>query len=136
MMDMHATPPVLSDEKLIECARATINRRNIGRDVDVGGVAAALISGSGQIYTGVCLDAACALGFCAERAAIAALVSAGEHVITKIVAVGDSGRGVLTPCGSCRELVYQFGTDTIVLMPDGSSVKIEELLPHAWERRS
>ena len=98
-----------------------------------GSVAAALVTEKGNIYTGICLDLACGVGFCAEHAAIASMLQNRETVITKIVAVGHDR--VLPPCGRCRELMVQVdrrNRECEVLLPDGTSRKLKELLPNSW----
>lgn len=71
-----------------------------------GRAPAALMTESGNIYSGVCIDTACSLGMCAERAAIASMISAGESRISKIVAVMPDGSAGM-PCGACREFMMQ-----------------------------
>ncbi len=133
----------ISDDALIARARATLKPRRINPAIDVGGVAAALLSGSGQVYIGVCIDASCSLGFCAEHAAIANMLSHGEDVIDTIVAVKGDGY-VLPPCGRCREFIYQLDPEhgkTRVLLgaragsgaEGGIVVKtIRSLMPDYW----
>lgn len=91
---------------LYEAARGVQNPRQISSYVEAGGVAAAILSGSGRIYTGVCVDTCSTLGICAERNAIFNMITNGESEITKVLAVmpdGSSG----APCGACRELMVQ-----------------------------
>jgi cytidine deaminase len=98
-----------------------------------GSVAAALVTDNGNIYTGICLDLASGVGFCAEHSAIAAMLLNRETVIMKIVAVGHVG--VLPPCGRCRELMVQVDRrnhQCEVLLPNGTSRKLKELLPFSW----
>jgi cytidine deaminase len=98
-----------------------------------GSVAAALVTESGNTYTGICLDLACGVGFCAEHAAIASMLLNRETVIKKIVAVGHDR--ILPPCGRCRELMVQVDRrnhECEVLLPDGSSRPLKELLPNSW----
>lgn len=57
-------------EKLHHAAVEVLNPREISRLMEAGGVAAAVESVSGTIYTGVCVDTACTLGVCAERNAM------------------------------------------------------------------
>ena len=61
----------MSDEPLLAAARAVVNPRRLSRTVEVGGVGAALRSASGAVFTGVCIDAASGIGFCAEAGAVA-----------------------------------------------------------------
>jgi hypothetical protein len=74
----------------------------------VGDVASTLVTDRGNRYSGVCIDTGSGTGFCAEHSAIAAMVTAGEYRIARIVAAwrGDDGvLQVLSPCGRCREFI-------------------------------
>ena len=64
--------------ELYEAAKAVLKPRAVSKFVEAGGVAAAIESGSGKIYTGVCVDTACTLGICAERNAIFHMLAEGE----------------------------------------------------------
>lgn len=122
-------------EALTQIARQTLNPRQLTEDSSAGSVAAALITDQGNVYTGVCIDTPCSMGFCAEHAAIAAMVTAGESRIEKIVAVNDEA-GIVAPCGRCREFMYQINHDnysTQILLRSGI-VMLEELLPHVWDQ--
>lgn len=108
-----------------------------GRDLPGGGscatVAAAIESDSGRIYTGVCIDVACSMGFCAEHAAVAAMVTAGETRVRRVAAVHEGGE-IVAPCGRCREFLYQIdhgNLDAEVLLGSGV-VTLGQLLPHIW----
>jgi cytidine deaminase len=121
---------------MIEHARSVLRPRQLSEDNAAGGVACALLSGSGEIYLGVCIEVQCGIGFCAEHSAIAAMITAGESKIAKIVAIWDQGE-VLPPCGRCREFMYQvdranYEFTDVVLGPD-RTVKLRELLPHPWD---
>lgn len=122
-------------ETLTQIARQTLNPRQLTEVSSAGSVAAALITDQGNVYTGVCIDTPCSMGFCAEHAAIAAMVTAGESRIEKIVAVNDEA-GIVAPCGRCREFMYQINHDnysTQILLRSGI-VTLEELLPHVWDQ--
>ena len=86
-------------------AKKALNPRAISDKIDAGGVAAAIEAGSGKIYTGVCVDTACTLGVCAERSAIFHMITCGESVIRRVVAI--KGDRAVPPCGACRELMSQ-----------------------------
>ena len=74
----------------------------LGReDFSAATVAAAIRTTQGNVYTGVCFDVSCGIGFCAEHAAAAEMIKGGETQIEMIVAVCEAG--VLAPCGRCRE---------------------------------
>jgi cytidine deaminase len=123
----------MSDLDLITAARAVLNPRRLTRTVEVAGVGSALRTASGAIYVGVCIDAACGIGFCAEHAAVAAMITAGETRIMDIVAVDWDG-SILPPCGRCRELVVQVddgNADTRVILSGGVK-PMRALLPDHW----
>lgn len=68
---------MMFNELLIQ-ARSVLNPRQLSKYVEVGGVGAALLSENRTIYTGVCIDTACSMGFCAEHAAAATMITSGE----------------------------------------------------------
>jgi cytidine deaminase len=121
-------------DELIEKAAAVVNPRRIG-DRLVGDVGAALVTDTGNVYVGVCLDLASGTGFCAEASAIAAMVTAGEQRIARIVAVWKDERGrlyVISPCGRCREFIRQMheaNLDTGIVLGRSHVVTLRELLP-------
>lgn len=98
-------------------------------------VGAALRTKSGRIYTGVNVEnAAYPQTMCAERVAVFKAVSDGEKEFDAISVVTDNGG---SPCGGCRQVLAEFGLDTIILMADknGHLVKettVNELLPEAF----
>ena len=121
-------------EELTRIARETLNPRELDDGNYAGSVAAALESESGNVYRGVCIDTSSSMGFCAEHAAIAAMVTAGESRIRRVVAVHASG--VVAPCGRCREFMYQINhgnLDAEVLLRGGVTT-LRELLPHCWDQ--
>lgn len=98
-------------------------------------VGAALLTDSGKVYDGVNVEnAAYPDGICAERVAVFKAVSEGERRFSAIaVATANGG----TPCGSCRQVLAEFGVDTIVIIADttGRVVKecsVADLLPGAF----
>jgi len=99
-------------------------------------VGAALRTKTGRVYTGVNIEnAAYPTGICAERVAIFKAVSEGELEFDVIAVVTNNGG---SPCGSCRQVMAEFGLDTIVLIADGNGNLIEEttvrkLLPEAFQ---
>jgi cytidine deaminase len=98
-------------------------------------VGAALLTSSGKIYDGVNVEnAAYPTSMCAERTAVFKAVSEGEKKFTAI-AVASSNGG--TPCGACRQVLSEFGLDTIVLVVNGEGniereTTVAELLPGAF----
>lgn len=65
-------------------AKSVINPKRISDQICSGGVGAAVVSKSGAIYTGVCIDTDCSLGMCAERNAISTMITNGEYEIIMI----------------------------------------------------
>jgi cytidine deaminase len=76
----------MTSEELIQKAESVLNPHKTSDDRLFGDVGAALVSEQGNVYTGVCVDTT-SWGLCAERSAIAAMVTAKEYKIKKIVAV-------------------------------------------------
>lgn len=104
--------------------------------IEAGGIAAALMTKKGTIYVGVCIDTASSLGMCAERNAIANMLTNEESQIEKIVAVLSDG-SVVAPCGVCRESMMQLAKDSgeieVLLDYEERKVsKLKELLPNWW----
>ncbi len=125
----------LSNDELIEKARSVLKPRKIKHGFSVGDVGCALITAKGNVYLGVSIDTACGIGFCAEHSAIAAMVTRGEHIIKRIVAVVEEGKPI-PPCGRCREFMRQIherNSTTEVIVSKGKSVKLKELLPFSWD---
>jgi cytidine deaminase len=125
-----------ADEELIAAARATIRRCYRGDWQEVG---AALRTRSGKIFTGVNLDA-----YLGRMAVCAEAVALGDAGIDTIVAVRhpspedeDQTIAVVSPCGACRELIFDYDPNARVIVPNGPSpsiVPIAELLPNKYTR--
>lgn len=123
-------------QELYEAARRVQNGRTISPFIEAGGVAAAILTKGGNIYVGVCIDTASTLGMCAERNAIANMITNGESRIEKVVAVMPDGR-VGSPCGACREYMMQLDPDSgeieiLLDLDKRRSVKLRELIPDWW----
>ena len=121
---------------LYDRARAVQNPRTVSPFIEAGGVAAAILTKAGNIYVGVCIDTACTLGMCAERNAIANMITNGESKIEKVVAVMEDG-SVGAPCGACREFMMPLDQDSanIEILMDldiRHTVTLGELTPHWW----
>ena len=93
-------------DRLYAAAGAVRNERRISDYITCGEVSAAILSGSGRIYTGVCIDTSSTLGICAERNAIFNMITNGEQEIEKVIAILPDGSSS-APCGACRELMVQ-----------------------------
>ena len=123
---------------LYERAKSVRCERKLSPLMEVGSVGAAVLTDQGNIYTGICIDTACGMGMCAERNAIANMLTNGEHKIKKVVAVmpdGSSG----TPCGVCREFMMQLDKDSseieiLLSLEPLRTIKLGEQLPDWWGR--
>ena len=121
-------------EKLIKEAQSVYGGFTLSaNDLTAGTVAAALLTDKGNVYTGICIDVACGMGFCAEHAAIAEMLKHRETRIEMAVAV--AGDGVHPPCGRCREFMMQIdrdNRDTNVVLPGNRVALLKDLLPEQW----
>ncbi len=124
---------VTFDELYLQ-AKSVLNPRRLSRAAEAAGVGAALLASSGKIYLGVCIDTSSSMGFCAEHAAAAAMVTAGENRVMKMVAVNWNGE-IYPPCGRCREFISQLHDDNLqaeVLVAKDTVVTLQALLPFDW----
>lgn len=131
------------DHELIEAAREAIRQRYRNDWQEVG---AALRTREGRVVTGVNIDAYLGrMAVCAEPIAIGrAITEAGDKGIETIVAVRhpkpeDTDRTikVVSPCGMCRETIYDYDANARVIVPNGNSeevVSIADLLPNKYTR--
>ena len=131
------------DQELIVAATDAIRRRYRNDWQEVG---AALRTRDGRIYTGVNLDAYLGrMAVCAEAVALGrAVTDVGETGIETIVAVrhpdaheADQAIVVVSPCGSCRELIWDYDRNARVIVPGSNGpaiVAIGELLPNKYSR--
>lgn len=124
-------------EQLYIAARKVQKERALSSLVEAGSVSAALLTEKGNIYVGVCIDTACSLGMCAERNAIANMITNGENGICRLIAVNRNGKAI-PPCGACREFMTQLMPEnyrSIEIMLDyekGKIVTLRELTPEWW----
>ena len=122
---------------MYEAAKKVQNGRRVSDYVDCGGVSAAILSKSGRIYTGVCVDTASTLGVCAERNAIFNMLTNGDDEIDKVLCIMPDGK-CGAPCGACRELMVQLMAGKykdIEIMLDYDSLRtvtLGELTPEWW----
>jgi len=132
-----------ADAELIEAARKAIRKRYRNDWQEVG---AALRTRSGKVVTGVNLDAYLGrMAVCAEGVALGRVITdLGEAGIETIVAVRhpkpnekDQTIAVVSPCGSCRELIWDYDRNARVIVPGGKGVTkttISDLLPNKYKR--
>ena len=128
----------MTNEELIKRAESVLNPHKVG-DRLFGDVGATLITDKGNTYSGVCIDTGSGTGFCAEAAAIGAMVTAREYKIKKITAVWKDEHGktyVVPPCGRCREFMRQIDAENLnadIVLGKDTTIQLKELLPrHEW----
>jgi cytidine deaminase len=131
------------DQRLVDAARDAIKRRYRNDWQEVG---AALRTRDGHVYTGVNLDAYLGrMAVCAEAVALGrAVTESGEVGIDTIVAVRhpepsetDKAIVVVSPCGSCRELIWDYDRNARVIVPSQNGpviAPIGELIPNKYSR--
>ena len=124
-------------QEMYAAAKAVLAPRRISEYVTAGEVSAAVLSKSGKIYTGVCIDTCSSLGICAERNAIFSMITNGENEIDKGLCIPPfEGKGA--PCGACRELMVQLMPESykdIEIMLDyskGKVIKLGDITPEWW----
>lgn len=127
-----STPPAGLLERAREAARHSYAPYSGFR------VAAAVVAGSGKVYTGVNVEnASYGLTVCAERVAIFKAVSEGERIIREVLVYAADSDEPMPPCGACLQVIAEFGgDDTVVHMVSrtGKYVRatLKELLPRAF----
>ena len=123
----------MNDKELI--ARAAEFRRHAYAPYSGFAVGAALLARSGRIYGGVNVEnASYPVGICAERAAIAAAVAAGEQEFEALAIIADSPEPC-APCGMCRQMIVEFPITRIILANTAGDMRVltpAELLPYAF----
>ncbi len=121
-------------EHLIASARALVGEFELCNEwTAAAAVGCALETAAGNQFTGINIDLLCGIGFCAEHAAVAEMLKHRETHIKKIVAVAE--RGVVPPCGRCRELLIQVDQRNLqaeVAVTANKIVTLSELVPHHW----
>lgn len=126
---------MITNSVLIKKAKSLAHKRRLSESMSTGYVACALETDKHHVYVGTSIESACGVGNCAESSAIAAMLTAGEQRIARIVAVDAKGN-VLPPCGRCREVIRQAdekNVETNVILHIGKMVKLKKLLPHIWQ---
>lgn len=123
-------------DQMYQEAKRVQNDRTISPFIEAGGVSAAVLTKEGNIYVGVCIDTASTLGMCAERNAIASMITHGEHRIDKVLAMMPDGRAG-APCGACREFMMQLDKDSgdievLLDYDEKKTVTLRELMPNWW----
>ncbi|WP_369372293.1 ASCH domain-containing protein [Promicromonospora sp. Populi] len=120
--------------RLLDAALETVSRLPADGTY-LNTVASAVMDVHGDIYTGANVFHYTG-GPCAELVALGVAAGAGAGPIATIVAVGDENRGVLPPCGRCRQVLLDQQPDCFVVVPDGGdsiTVRATDLLPYSYQ---
>ena len=123
------------DSELIKIALEVLEK-NFDDGVYNHTVGCAIRCKNGNVYKGVNCDGI--HGSCAEYVTMGIAISAGEREFDTIVAVHDKSPGyVISPCGNCRQMLFEYCPDIMVIVKDndGNIVKVKaaDLLPFAWQ---
>ena len=124
-----------SEEREALIQRALVARQWAYAPYSEYAVGAALLAESGNTYTGANIEnAAYPVSICAERVAVFAAVHQGERNFRAIAVATENGGA---PCGSCRQVLAEFGLETQVLIVDArgevtKEMRLGELLPDAF----
>ena len=123
------------DHEMIRLALACLER-NFDDGVYNHTVGCALLCKNGKVYTGVNCDGI--HGSCAEYITMGIAISDGQREFDTIVAVHEKAKnGVLSPCGNCRQMLFEYCPNIKVIVndDDGNLVKVKaaDLLPFAWQ---
>lgn len=116
--------------ELYEIAKKLSKEISLNDKSSYGKVAVACLTDNNNIYTGLCFKTTCNVGFCAETSVIAQMLLNGETKIKKLVAVYD-GNEIVSPCGKCREQLYQLNHDNLncEIMLSNKTILLKDLLP-------
>ncbi len=129
----------MDNQSLIKKAESVLNRYTDPHGRLHGDVGAAVLGKNGKVYTGVCVDTP-SWGLCAERSALAAMITDQEYNFQKVVAVWrDEKTGklhVLPPCGICRQFmrdISELNMDAEVILGSNTSEPLKNLIPfYKW----
>ncbi len=132
-MSNQPTLPTATTTRLIDAAQAVLGDLQLPHENSAGAVAAAILTNTGNIYTGINIDLSSGLGFCAEISAIADMIKHRETHIIAVVAMCEEG--VLPPCGRCRETMAQINFanfEAQVIVSLTKTTLLKDLLPNFW----
>lgn len=131
----------MTNEELIIEASKLVHPKKMG-DSSMGTVGSILITEKNSIFKGVCIDTGSGMGFCAEHTAISQMITSQEYKIKKIVAVWKNDSNnifIVSPCGRCREFMYQINEENLetdIVLDKSKTVKLKELLPfNNWYKK-
>lgn len=129
----------MENNELINAATAVLHTVTDSKSRVHGDVGAAVLGKNGKLYVGVCVDTP-GWGLCAERNALASMITDGEYKFEKVVAVWKNDKTgnlhVLPPCGICRQFMRDINgsnMESSVILDRDKTVMLKELIPyHEW----
>ena len=129
----------MTDERLLEMAVEMLERSYV--PYSHYPVGAALLGKDGKVYTGCNVEnAAYGSTICAERTALLKAVSEGHRDDWQAIAIAGRGADYCWPCGSCRQMLYEFAPELKVLVARGDgnfvTTSLAELMPHGFGPKS
>ena len=120
---------------LIKKAQSVAIKKKYSNEFISGEVGCALVTDKDKVYVGTCFDMPSGIGVCGEHSAVSSMITKGENRIKAIVAVHHDGK-ILSPCGRCRELLFNLNNknvDTDIIVDKDKVVKLDKLLPIRWQ---
>lgn len=132
MVDPHAEARI---EAIVVAARQVRERAYAPYS---GFAVGAAVRGGDQIFVGVNVEnASYPVSTCAERSAVAAMIAGGEQVLHALAIVTDASEPT-SPCGACRQVLWEFGSEALVVSETLAGVRamwaLEDLLPAPFQR--
>lgn len=137
----NAPSPLSPDQARALLARAREARAHAYAPYSDFPVGAALLAADGTVFTGCNVEnASYGLCNCAERVAVGTAVAQGSRAFTAVAVVGPEDDMPCAPCGACRQVLYEFGPEMVVISPDDGATEagytatpLKALLPGAFD---
>ena len=115
-------------EKLEQCAKQVCNPRQLSKNSYAASVGAAIVTDRGNIYTGVCIDTPCSMGFCAEHAAAAAMVDRAKGAVAEVESYIKETYLIAQTAGEVSEIFPKVGE----LVGTGAPIMNIAILDDMW----
>jgi cytidine deaminase len=132
-------PPAFEADALVAAARLARERAYVPYS---GFHVGAALMADGEVFTAPNIEnASYPMSVCAERNAVAVAVAAGHQRIDAVAVVGSTEDGITTPCGGCRQVLYEFGGPELVVIAESlagdlrKTFRLDDLLPAAFGPR-
>lgn len=109
--------------------------QKFSKRIRISETSCAILAENGKIYSGINLNASCGLSYCAETSAISAMLNDGIITIKELLVMDKRGK-IITPCGSCLELITQISPinrNSLVWINQDRTIFIKDLYPIDWK---